>query len=181
MAAGAKLDKRPHQGSASTVVRQSLERIWPESERFVRQILGRDYTTFDFLEKIEKRFISKGEGLTETWLIDRLVSQVLRDVVHDERRAISRREARLVRDVPEDIPDPRQKFEEESASADLAAQIAQLPPDLCSFAAKLRGLKEEELGMERKELAKILGYRRNTLNQSIRRLRERLAKIAYNA
>ncbi|MGA8594049.1 MAG: hypothetical protein WB676_04835 [Bryobacteraceae bacterium] len=167
-------------GQVLQILSESLERIWPQSEPFVRQQLGRDYTSYDFFEKIARRLEKKQGGLAEASEseIDRLVREFLRDAVRDERRAVCRREEHLVRqDAAREIVDPRSLPFETKVAEELTVLLAKLPPDLGAFASRLKELTQEELSMPRKDLAKLLGYRRNTLDQNLRRLRQRLAKL----
>jgi hypothetical protein len=164
------------------ILRESLERIWPQSEPFIRQQLGRDYTSYDFFEKIGRRLDKKQAVLAEASEseIDRVVREFLRDAVRDERRAVCRREEHLVRqEAAREIVDPRSlSFEAKvTEEPELTVLLAKLPPDLGAFASRLKELTHEELSMPRKDLAKLLGYRRNTLDQNLRRLRQRLAKF----
>jgi hypothetical protein len=164
------------------ILRESLERIWPQSEPFVRQQLGRDYTSYDFFEKIGRRLERKPAVLAKASEseIDRVVREFLRDAVHDERRAVGRREEHLVRqDAAREMVDPRSlSFETKvTEEPELTVLLAKLPPDLGALANRLKELTHEELSMPRKDLAKLLGYRRNTLDQNLRRLRQRLAKF----
>jgi CRP-like cAMP-binding protein len=77
------------------------------------------------------------------------------------------------------MADPRSLSFETAVTEEpeLAVLLAKLPPELGTFASRLKDLTYEELSMPRKDLAKVLGYRRNTLDQNLRRLRQRLAKF----
>jgi CRP-like cAMP-binding protein len=166
----------------SQILRESLERIWPQSEAFVRQQLGRDYTSYDFFEKIGRRLEKKQAILANASdsEIDRTVRELLRDAVREERQAVCRREEHFVRqEAARELADPRSLSFDTAVTEEpeLAVLLAKLPPDLGTFASRLKDLTYEELSMPRKDLAKVLGYRRNTLDQNLRRLRQRLAKF----
>jgi hypothetical protein len=158
----------------------SIARLRSWIDSYVPSQLGSDACGNDFVELLYKRVSSslkkrRQDGLSpEEFNVE--VRNSLRLLVHEEQQKIFRRSKRLipVSDV-ETLPDPTSlEFAEHlDVAAEARAFLERIPEDLIPVVRHLYGLDGEKV-KSRKQLAKDLGLKVNTLNQRLRRVYEKL-------
>ena len=162
--------------------KQAIQRLRPELEQYITDQLGAGEA---FLQKdrlIEKLELLGEQGLdnpTQKGSIDERIFLKLRFIVSDEKRRQSKitivTQIRIGED-PEKIEDPRSlefaRLAEETVEDDTARVqkiLDRTPAEMLPVIKDLFGLDGSEV-KSRAEIAEECGWKRNTLDQKLRRL-----------
>ena len=155
-------------------------------ERYVSQHLHIGGSIWDFWRRFPQRLASNVAEIAPQSEpeIRHLIQKTVTDLVHDQNRTEDRRDG-VGRYVPlTEYVDPKnnveqqliEQEEQELRQSKALALLQSLSPDQRILIEQLYGLKNRE-PKSRREIAKRLGLRRNTVDQRLRRALNSLRKI----
>jgi hypothetical protein len=153
-------------------LRESIQRLHFWIEKYARDRLGECVSAYDFRDRLFSRLVDRIEKGMEPDEIDDHTKQMMKWLVHEDQRTAFRRSQVVVADQRiEHLPDPNSlKFSEQlDIESQMRVLLDRIPPELRPAIDDLYGLHGERV-KSRKEVAKQLGWKRNTLDQKLRRL-----------
>ena len=157
---------------SEVLLRESIQRLHLWIEKYVRDRLGEYVSGYDFRDRLFGRLVDRIDKSMEPDEVDNHTKQMLKWLVHEDQRAAFRRSQVVVADQRiERLPDPNSlKFSEQlDIESQMRVLLDRIPPELRPVIDDLYGLHGERV-KSRKEVAKQLGWKRNTLDQKLRRL-----------